>query len=75
MLDLSPSGARVRLLDKGDLRSGETVGLSDCSCGPELGLEGQGGTLRWANGREIGIEFTRNLSHSPHKLQELLMGN
>ena len=73
VLDLSPSGARVRLLEKADIRASEAVSLSECSCRKEVGLERQSGTLRWADGQEVGIEFTRHLPYSSQRLQELVM--
>jgi len=73
VLDISPSGARVRLVDKADIRPGEDIFLSGCSCSADLGLEGQAGQVRWAHDGEVGLVFRQNLPYTPHQLQAMVM--
>ncbi|GFK93862.1 Methyl-accepting chemotaxis protein McpQ [Fundidesulfovibrio magnetotacticus] len=72
VLDVSPGGVRLRLLEEAQPREGGRAALAACSCKGDLGLDGRAGVVRWCSGRDVGLEFDNPLPYSAGRLQALV---
>ena len=76
LIDISPGGARIRLVaPKGPLPEGAVVHFDTMLSMNGLSLNGLRSSVRWVHGEECGLMFEQELDVASSDLQVLLRNN